>query len=193
MMIGDCKAGVLPTASFAAAIMLGISAHKAVAQPRPVALEPEVRAVWNQLEGQAAADVFRYAQSKRLSCWRDGRDQPCSLAEIVDTVRLHHAPPDAGRQIALAVISFSPDTGNALWLDMPLMERGTDGRYRKVAEVKGLVGFPERVSFTPDLLTITTTTLRENDARCCPSGRTTWRVNARTGAAVYVSGYRGKW
>jgi hypothetical protein len=156
------------------------------------ALEPEARSMWNKLEGPAAADVFRHAQGKRLQCHGFEGERPCTLAQVTDRVDLHHAPSGAGQPLALAVISYNPDTGNSMLFDLPLMRREPDGRYRRIADVEGLVGFPEKVSFEGGAITIVTMTLRGNDARCCPSGRTTWRIDAATGRAVYASGYRSR-
>jgi hypothetical protein len=69
-------------------------------------------------------------------------------------------------------------------VDVGLFRRVPEG-YQLVGKIPDLYGTdPRDAKFLPDRVMLTTTTLKPDDARCCPSGTTVWTVPRATLSAV---------
>lgn len=145
---------------------------------------------WNETKGPAAAGVFNYAKRALISCYEGEREMKCSLASRVDAVSIYYSAPDNAPDYAFVVIYFEPDNGNALWYDAGIFRRTPDGRYIHLRRVTGLIGAIDNAKLDQTDFIVTTATLMPDDSRCCPSGRTIWRVSIGSGQAKYLSGYR---
>jgi len=143
-------------------------------------------------ERSAAASVFRYAKNKMIACFIEGKDTKCSLASRTDRAALFYIYSDSKPlpKYALAAIYYSPDTGNGVSLDAAIFQRASSHDYAFTRNVTGLFGDIDRVVLSGKALLVTTTTLTDHDAHCCPTGHTKWRINIATGVAHYLSGNR---
>jgi ankyrin repeat protein len=164
----------------------------AQAQSRKDALPAFAVEAWNAVKGPAAARVFRYAKNKTITCYITGVETECSLASRSWQVSLFYIYTDnrSSPEYAFAVIYYSQDTGNGLWFDVAIFQRTGSQGYAFKRNVNDLFGKIDSVGFDGKEFVVTTATLTENDSRCCPSGRTDWRVDIATGKARYVSGNR---
>ncbi|NWG52096.1 MAG: hypothetical protein HXY28_00085, partial [Hydrogenophilaceae bacterium] len=81
-----------------------------------------------------------------------------------------------GAPDAFAWVNY-PTGGNSAGLDVPLF-RNQGGRmvyWRSEQEVFGEQ--PRNIAFAPGRITLTTSVLRDQDPRCCPTGARNWTIN----------------
>lgn len=180
---------------FAAAIAIAAiiaSPHSAVGAPKLRASQIEL---WNNVTGPAAKPLFEMARNTQIDCYDENiKEAKCRLIDRVYGAKLIY---DLGNgdeaKWAFATLWYSPDTGNALWFNSYLLRRGSDGQFRSMHQIFGLIGSPlDAVShnFSSGQFFVTTSTLMPNDSRCCPMGRTLWRVDPNDPNARYVSGFK---
>ena len=153
------------------------------------ALAPPETGPWKALKGPAAASVFRYATNKMIDC-SVGKSPKCSLASVTGQMSLFYILAAGTPKYAFAAIYFEPTRGNLVSLDASIFERTNEHDFAFKRNVTGLLGSIDHVTLDGKALLVTTKTLTDHDARCCPTGHTKWRVNIETGLAHYVSGNR---
>lgn len=72
-------------------------------------------------------------------------------------------------------------------LEVGLFRKGPNG-FGFAGRVTGLFGLdPREQLFTPDAITLTTTILKPEDARCCPTGTGLWRIDRATLTATQLN------
>jgi hypothetical protein len=158
-------------------------------------LSSEVIKQWNGVSGPAAADIFNWATKTPWECWRPDRQQTvsCPFAEAIDSVKTFASAAENPDFVYLFATA-TPGGGNGEEARHAVFKRQADGRYMFQFWVTGVFGRPSKILF--DLrnvqlgLSVVSDTLKPNDGRCCPTGKTVWQVNPRTGVATFVSGNR---
>lgn len=85
--------------------------------------------------------------------------------------------PDPARPEALAFVYAPAEGGNAMTLTVALY-RMQGGTWLRAGLIGGIFGAdPRDAEFRPDGILVTTTTPKEGDPRCCPSGETRWLID----------------
>lgn len=65
--------------------------------------------------------------------------------------------------------------------------RKQDGAFALAGRTEGIFGHdPREVAYHPDRIEFTTTTMKDGDPRCCPSGESRWAIDRETLAARQV-------
>ena len=110
---------------------------------------------------------------------------PAALqAEIEDEFQLEglvwHARGSSPNEALAFIYASSPSGGNAVYLTIRhYVEQG--GQWQNKGVVTDLFGLePRDVAFGGGAIRVTTSTLRDGDPRCCPSGATRWAIDRRT-------------
>jgi hypothetical protein len=97
--------------------------------------------------------------------------------DLPATLFVDNADPQIA-QLGLAV-HYPPNRfgGNSVGITVGLFARAADG-WRFAGLVEGLFGMdPRAPAFLGPRIELTTTTLRPNDPRCCPTGETRWSID----------------
>jgi hypothetical protein len=161
-----------------------------IAQAAPPTWPDRVE-VWNKVQGPAAAALYRFARDHKTPCEKDQVETTCRFVDLVYKVQIIYDWDEyKNTKTAFAVMWYQPDTGNALWFNTFIMGRDQSGSFRVHHQVVGLVGSPVGGHFNGRDYIVTTATLMPDDARCCPLGRTVWRVKLNDPRAIYLSGYK---
>jgi len=145
--------------------------------------------IWQGQKGPGLEDIKAWTRRASWGCFdrNTGDTVKCPIAKTVHSVRLLRA--DGAQPSHIFFVGYgSPGEGNALEFTAALFERGSDGRYVHITDVDGYCGQAESADFRKDALYLTSATLAGNDARCCPSGRTVYKIDYKTGKASYFSG-----
>lgn len=146
---------------------------------------------WNAVKGPAAASIFNLAKRKHVGCYTlEEGQKTCVLANIAYLVEDLYSDDGPWPEYAIAVIHATVDTGNVDYFITYVFRRNGRSAYDFVSAEHGSVGNPVSVKLENGVLVMTTKTLRKNDAHCCPTGRTIWRVDPATGKARYLAGNR---
>jgi hypothetical protein len=151
-------------------------------------LPDDAKKAWNEVKGPAAAELFDWAKQRSLTCIDGKGERPCALIPITYQVRNFQSSPASKPERVLFQVFYQADTGNVVTYFTVLFEREKSGRYAFRREIVNLAGPIERVAFRQSSVEITTATHRPEDGRCCPSGKTKWVVDFKSGKSRYVSG-----
>lgn len=129
-------------------------------------------------QGPAADAVKRWFTTDRsLACYdRKGNDAPCRFG--LDTnIEVKYAP--SGDDAVAFGTYINDPTGNAQQFAVAAF-RKDGGRWRFVRTADRVLGQDaSNVAFKGGKVEFDTTTMRDSDTRCCPTGRTHWSVPLR--------------
>jgi hypothetical protein len=157
---------------------------RAIAEEMP----DDAKQAWNGVKGPGAAELFDWAKQQSLTCIDGKGERPCALVPITYQVRNFPSSPGTKPERVLFQVFYQADTGNAVTYSAALFEREKSGSYAFRREIINLAGPIERVAFRQSSVEITTATHRPEDGRCCPSGKTKWLADFKSGKARYASG-----
>jgi hypothetical protein len=151
-------------------------------------LPDDAKQAWNGVKGPGAAELFDWAKQRSLTCIDGKGERPCALVPITYQVRNFASSPGSKPERVLFQVYYQADTGNAATNFTVLFERRKSGKYSFKREITNLYGSIESLAFNPSSVEITTATHRAEDGRCCPSGKTKWIADFKSGNARYASG-----
>jgi hypothetical protein len=151
-------------------------------------LPDDAKKAWNGVKGPAAAELFDWAKRQSLPCIDSKAERQCGLVPITYQVRNFPSSPGTKPERVLFQVYYQADTGNVVTYSAVLFEREKSGSYTFRREIINLAGPIERVAFRQSSVEIVTATHRPEDGRCCPSSKTKWVADFKSGNARYVSG-----
>ena len=87
---------------------------------------------------------------------------------------------DKNGQYAVAAVDYAlSGGGNAAFCVVGVFRKDGAGRYAFAKEAKpsdGVYGETENVTFKGNTAVVSTKVLKDNDPRCCPTGKKTWKI-----------------
>lgn len=156
----------------------------------PASDTPDFRQnTWQDQDGPGLDDIKAWSTQALWQCYDFYKDETldCPVSEAIHMANLFRSPGEKPATIFFVGYG-SPHGGNAMDFTAAIFALTPEENYKHVTNVDGYYGFAEKADFREDALYLTTSTLTENDPRCCPTGITTFKVDYRTGEAVYFSG-----
>jgi hypothetical protein len=174
-------------ASFAVTVLL---LGATTAEAKKPEMPDSALATWNAFEGPWAADVFKWADAREDGCYNfDTRDlDPCPFSHLITEAKGYPSDVTDAPEFVFVDLGYPAQGGNAYLVERVIFARQADGQYKFKTELNTLIGTDLKVSEPGPVLTITSTTLKPGEPRCCPTGQTVWRLDLASGEVSHVSG-----